>query len=103
MIFTSNFVFSGRESANHHINDCSATTRRSRRGQKFAGVARDGGSDDEHGLRGGDISTGVTVTSRTSRFVTKDTSVGDGYARNNGNYGHVMTTINGALAPPTAI
>jgi len=48
-----------------HNQDCSATTRRSRRGPRFTAVPPGQESNDED-KEGGDLSTGITFTSRST-------------------------------------
>jgi len=87
---------SARDANNHLIPDCSATTRRSRRGPRFTAVAVGQESGDEE-RAGNDLSTGVTVTSRTSKFKDSTSSAGMGSDKP-----QIMTTVfNGNLAPPT--
>ncbi|XP_023343124.1 somatostatin receptor type 2 isoform X2 [Eurytemora carolleeae] len=81
---------------NHQLNpECSATTRRSRRGPRFTAVPPGQESGDEE-RGGGDMSTGVTLTSRASKFNGSSSSaVGSDKPQ-------IMTTVfNGNLAPPT--
>lgn len=56
----------GRELNQQLHPECSATTRRSRRGQKFTAVPQPDSADEER--EGHDLSTGITMTSRTSRL-----------------------------------
>merc|ERR1711892_1010719 len=50
--------------ANHQ--DYSATTRRSRRGPRFTAVPPQESNDEDK--EGGDLSTGITITSRSSKY-----------------------------------
>jgi len=80
-----------------HIQDCSATTRRSRRGPRFTAVPAQESNDEDK--EGGDLSTGITFASRSSKYNCSSSSsmAPDREART-----QVMTTnvVNGNLAPP---
>jgi len=79
--------------------DYSATTRRSRRGPRFTAVPPQESNDEDK--EGGDLSTGVTFTSRSSKYNCSTSSV---MADNSCNKTNVITTVvNGNLAPPTVM
>lgn len=80
---------------NHH--DYSATTRRSRRGPRFTAVPPQGESQDED-KEAGDLSTGITATSRSSKYTTCSTS-----SEACGSKPNVINVVNGSLAPPVVM
>jgi len=84
-----------------HNQDCSATTRRSRRGPKFTAVPAQESQDEDK--EGGDLSTGITFTSRSSKYNCSTTSsmMADG---NPSSKSQVITNVvNGNLAPPPPV
>lgn len=91
--------------ANHQ--DYSATTRRSRRGPRFTAVPP-GESEGKQGEEQGDLSTGITVTSRSSKYncsSSNSTANTDSMQGVNTVSGlklpqNVINVVNGNLAPP---
>lgn len=79
-----------RDQAALNNRDCSATTRRSRRGPRFTAVP-----PQDEDKEGGDLSTGITGTSRSSKYTNCSTS-----SEACVNKPNVINVVNGSLAPP---
>lgn len=85
-----------RDQAALNNRDCSATTRRSRRGPRFTAVPPQASQDDDK--EGGDLSTGITGASRSSKYTNCSTSSEACVPKPN-----VINVVNGSLAPPPIV
>jgi len=85
-----------REQAAMNHQDYSATTRRSRRGPRFTAVPPQESQDEDK--EAGDLSTGITGTSRSSKYTNCSTSSEACASKPN-----VINVVNGSLAPPVVM
>lgn len=85
-----------REQAALNHQDYSATTRRSRRGPRFTAVPPQESQDEDK--EAGDLSTGITGTSRSSKYTNCSTSSEACAGKPN-----VINVVNGSLAPPVVM
>jgi len=81
-----------------HNQDCSATTRRSRRGPRFTAVPAQESNDEDK--EGGDLSTGITFTSRSSKY---NCSTSSSMAQEPPRTQIITNVVNGNLAPPPVL